>query len=179
MLKVRLVVASLGLAMILPTASALLAQAANVAPTAPLPSQIFTAKKVFISNAGGGLYPKLWSGGPAQLYNEFYAAIKSSGQYQLVATPADADLVLQISYADPLTDVVGTEESGPISSNTPQIKLVLLDPKTSIVLWTFNGKTSMVHLQKGRDKALADSIGKLVGDLKALTAQQADANAVK
>jgi hypothetical protein len=37
----------------------------------------------------------------------------------------------------------------------------------------------MVHLQKGRDKALADSIGKLVGDLKALTAQQADANAVK
>lgn len=127
MLKVSLAVTTLGIAMMLPAIPAAHAQA----PTAPIPSQICNAKKVFISNGGGGLDPKLWSGGPAQPYNELYAAIKSSGQYQLVATPADADLVLQISYADPLTDVGGSKESGSVSFNTPQLKLVLLDPRTN------------------------------------------------
>jgi hypothetical protein len=170
MLKIRLAVASLGLVLI--SSVVLLAQP-EMAPAAPIPSQILTAKKVFISNAGGGLDSKLWSGGLAQPYNELYAAIKRSGQYQLVAAAADADLVLQISYADPLTDVSGSKEMGSDSSSTPQLKLVLLDPKTNIVLWTFNEKTSTAHLVKGRDQALADSINKLVGDLKALVAQPA------
>jgi hypothetical protein len=156
--------------MLLPVVPALEAQT-PAAPAAPLPAQILTAKKVFISNAGVGLDPKLWSGGPVQLYNEFYAAIKSSGLYQLVAAPADADLVLQISYSDPLTDVGGSKDSGAISSKASQLQLLLLDPKTSIILWTFNEKTSIAHLQKGRDQALTDSIGALVGDLKTLTAQ--------
>jgi hypothetical protein len=133
-----------------------------MAPAAPLPSQILTAKKVFISNAGSGVDEKLWSGGPAQPYNELYTAIKSSGQYQLAATPADADLVLEISFADPLTDVGGSKDSGSTSFTTPQLKLVLLDPTT--------------HGEKGRDQALADSIGKLVSDLKALTSQPAAAS---
>lgn len=169
MLKVRFTVACLGFAMIL--SAALQAQA----PAAPLPSQILTAKKVFISNAGSGLDEKLWSGGPAQPYNEFYAAIKSSGQYQLVATPADADLVLEISYANPLTDVSGTKETGASSSGTPQLKLVLLDSKSRIILWTLYGKISIGHLQKGRDQALTESIATLVRDLKALTIQFAAA----
>ena len=66
MLKVRLAVASLGLAMILPAASTLFAQTASVAPAAPIPSQILTAKKVFISNAVSEIDPKIWSGGLAQ-----------------------------------------------------------------------------------------------------------------
>ena len=121
--KVSLAIASIGLAMLFTSVPHLSAQA----PAAPLPSQILTAKKVFISNLGGGLDPKLWSGGTAQPYNELYAAIKNSGKYQLVAAPADADLILQISYANPLTDVGGTKESGANSSTTPQLTLVLLD----------------------------------------------------
>jgi hypothetical protein len=175
MLKVKLAVVAFGIAIMLPTTVAALAQTAAIAPAAPLPPQILTAKKIFISNAGSGVDEKLWSGGPVQPYNELYADIKSSGQYQLVATPADADLVLQISFADPLTDVGGSKDSGSVSSTTPQLKLVLLDPKTNIVLWTLNEKTSIGHLQKGRDQALADSIGKLVTDLKGLTAQPASA----
>jgi len=174
--KVRLAVACLGFAMMLPTTVAVLAQRAAMAPAAPLPSQILTAKKVFISNAGSGVDEKLWSGGPAQPYNELYTAIKSSGQYQLAATPADADLVLEISFADPLTDVGGSKDSGSTSFTTPQLKLVLLDPKTRIILWTLCEKTSTTHGEKGRDQALADSIGKLVSDLKALTSQPAAAS---
>lgn len=175
MQKVRLVVASLGLAMILPASTTLFAQAASRVPTAPLPSQILTAKKVFLSYAGGVLDQNLWSGGPAQPYNELYAAIKSWRQYEIVTAPADADLVLQISFANPVTGVSGSEESGYSSSSAPQLKLVLLDPKTHIVLWTFNEETSIGHLQKGRDHSLQNAIDKLVGDLKALTAPPASA----
>ncbi|MGD0829566.1 MAG: hypothetical protein ABR907_01400 [Terracidiphilus sp.] len=171
MSKVNPVVMSLGLAMMLTVVPVLNAQSASKAPAAPLPSQILTAKTVFISNAGGCVDDKLWSGGRAQPYNELYAMIERSGQYRLVATPAEADLIVQISYSDPLTGVGGSKESGSTSSNTPQLKLVLLDPKTSMVLWTFNEKTSIAHLEKGRDQALADSIGALVSDLKALTTQ--------
>jgi hypothetical protein len=166
MLKVRLVVASLGLAMILPILPALQAQTAD-APAAPLPSQIVTAKRVFISNAGGELYPGFWSGGPSRTYNEFYAATKSWGRYELVAAPVDADLVLQISYADPIMLVASGS-----SVNFLQFRLELIDPKTHIVLWTINEQAkAMGGLQKSRDKEFEGALNKLVDDLKALTAQ--------
>jgi hypothetical protein len=170
MLKVRLAVASLGIALMLPAASAQLAQTANITPAAPLPSQIFTAKKVFISNVGKEFLPGIWSGGPDRTYNEFYAAIKMWGRYDLVATPADADMVLEISFSNPIAWVGGGS-----SSNTPHFCLVLLDPKTHITLWTLNEETSISHLQKGRDKSLGETIAKLVGDLKALTNQSVPA----
>lgn len=170
MLKVRFVVASLGLAMIFPLVPALCAQA----PAAPLPPQILAAKKVFISNADAGSDSSTWSGGPAQPYNELYAAIKSWGRYEFAGAPSDADLVLQISFANPIAFVAsGT------SYDSGQITLVLIDPKTNIVLWTFNGKISTAHGEKGRDNALAGSIGKLVSDLKALTAQPTGPNAAR
>lgn len=175
MLKVNLAVLALGFAAMLSTPAGLLAQAAAIAPAAPLPSQVLTAKRIFISNAGSGPDEKLWSGGPAQPYNEFYAAIKSSGLYQLVPAPSDADLILEISYADPLTEVGGSKDSGSVSFTSPRLKLVLLDPKTRVILWTLERETSIGHLEKGRDQALANSIGKLVGDLKGLTAPPATA----
>ncbi len=58
---------------------------------APLPAQIFTAKKVFVSNGGGDTLD-YYSGGPDRAYNELYAALKGWRRYELVATPADAEL---------------------------------------------------------------------------------------
>jgi hypothetical protein len=169
MFKVRLVVATLGLAIILPASVSVFAQAANAAPAAPLPSQILTAKKVFISNASGEFDRTRWSGGPERTYNEFYAAIKNWGHYDLVSTPSDSDLVLQIGFANPIAGFNG-------SSNYPQINLLLLDPKTHIVLWTLAEDAPLtVGLQKSRNKSFSDAIGRLVGELKALTAAPANA----
>src|ERR1017187_8625948 len=78
--KVRLAIASLGFAMLLMTATAL--QAQMEAPAAPLPSQVISARKVFISNAAGDTV--FWSGELARPYNEFYAAIKNWGRYEIV-----------------------------------------------------------------------------------------------
>ncbi len=156
MLKVWLAVASIGLVMMLSPISALLAQTAQ-APAAPLPSQILTAKKVFISNAGGDFDSSLWSGGPDRAYNEFYAAIRSWGRYQLVAAPGDADMVFELS-------LIGT----PLPA--AQFRLVLLDTKTHVLLWT-ESEGIPVGLKKTRDRNFDTAINNLVSDLKALVAQ--------
>jgi hypothetical protein len=168
MLKVRFAIASLGFAMMLPTVPALNAQTTGTA-AAPLPSQILTAKKVFISNAGGDFGSYSWSGGPARTYNEFYAAIKGLGRYELSTAPADADLVLQISYAAPIRSVASGS-----SYVSPQFRVVLLDPKTRIALWALVEDTSIGNgSQKGRDKNYEEALNKLVEDLKTLIAQPA------
>jgi hypothetical protein len=149
MLKARLAIATLGLAMTLSNSVALLAQTADV-PAAPLPSQITAAKKVFISNAGVGI---------GNTYNEFYAAIKSWGRYELVAAPVDADLALEISLFS------GSDAS------LPHLKLVLLDTKTRIALWAFSEPMQPYARQKTGEKNKQDAMNKLVDDLKSLTTQ--------
>jgi hypothetical protein len=85
MLKIKLASASLGFAII----SSAVVQAQNeVAPAAPLPSQILTAKKAFISNAGGDLGNWRWSGGQARTYNEFTQPSRGGVDMNLGRLPA-------------------------------------------------------------------------------------------
>jgi hypothetical protein len=167
MSKARLAVVSLGLAMSLPILPALQAQ---IAKPAPLPSQILTAKKAFISNAGGLLDLNMVSGDPRRDYNQFYATIQAWGRYELVASPADADLVLQISI------IYIPRQMGAEVIPFPSFRLALLDPKTNLALWVLDEFLvdkpgfSMIR-EKNRDKAFDDAINRLVADLKALTAQ--------
>jgi hypothetical protein len=132
---------------------------------APIPAQIITAKKVFVSNAGEERNPSgdlSFSGGPDRSYNQFYAAMKSWGQYDLTATPADADLVLEIR----LTAVIS-------SGFYYQLRLVILDPKTRTILWTFVEHAVGAGRQKTRDDSLDRAMTILVGDLKKLVAPTA------
>ena len=166
MLKVRLAVLSFGIAMMLPLIPALQAQA----PAAPIPSQILTAKKVFISNAGGGFESSIWSGDSSRTYNEFFAAVKAWGHFEIVGTPAQADLVLQIGNTITVSEGPPSVEFEP----WPQIRLALIDPKTNIVLWALDKNLRhKMGLQKSRDKNYSDSLNSLVDDLKALTTQPA------
>ena len=50
--------------------------------SAPVPPAIYSAKKVFISNAGAdrGLFPEPFSGEPERAYNEFYADVQGLGR---------------------------------------------------------------------------------------------------
>lgn len=175
MLKVRLAAVSFGIAMMLPASAFLLAQTAGKGPVAPLPSQIFTAKKVFIANGGGGFDKEIWSGDPSRTYNEFYGAIKSWGHYEIVGTPADSDLVLQISIAS------SPRISGGEVAPWFQARVTLLDPKTNVLLWASDEfipeKPGIgLILKRNRDKEFSEAIGRIVTDLKALTAQPAAVN---
>ena len=65
---------------------------------APVPPAIFTAKKVFVSNAGAdsALFPHPFSGSPDRGYNQFYAAVQKWGRYDLVTEPEEAELVFEL-----------------------------------------------------------------------------------
>jgi hypothetical protein len=137
------------------------AQAVN-ATAAPVPSTIFTAKKVFISNTTGEMV--LPPGDPDMTYNEFYAAMKSWGRYELVNSPADADMVLQIRFA--YTYIL--QPPAGFGTNF-EFQLRMLDPKSGIVLWAF---TESMPQSSNKTKAqgyFEQTLGALVGDLKNLT----------
>jgi hypothetical protein len=167
MLKVKLVAASLGIVVMSFPSIAIFSQTLRDAPAAAIPSQILTARKVFISNARGEWNSVRWSGSPERTYNEFYAAIKNLGLFQIVSAPGDADLVLQITFVEP------TEVRGNIPYSAPVLRLVLLDPKTGIILWTLDEHLQVDLKQKNRDQKFDDGINNLVGYFKALYTQPA------
>jgi hypothetical protein len=139
-------------------------------PPAPVPAQIFTGKKAFISNASGeGINPP----GSADLnYNQFYASMKSWGRYELVAAPADADLVFEIRYERPFGPVnVSSGDGG--SRQYPQIRVSILDPKTHILLWAFTEPVVEVKKKATGMQNFQGAMDKLIGDIKTLAAPPA------
>lgn len=146
-------------------------QTKEVAPAAPVPVSIATAKRVFIANApGNSLAASL--GGPSRAYNEFYAAMKSWGHYELASAPADADLVLEISFENPITGVNVMSTSGGGSSSDLLLKLVIVDPKSRVPLWWFSEsfalKGGISHRKETLSSNFDRSIGNLVDDVKRL-----------
>src|SRR5438105_1238784 len=94
------------LAMMLVPVSLMSAQQPKEAPPAPVPAQITAAQKAFVSNAGVdamALAAFRREGEPDKPYNRFYAAMKEWGRYELVTSPADADLVFEISFSAPVS----------------------------------------------------------------------------
>ncbi len=136
---------------------------------APLPAQIFTAKKVFVSNGGGDTLG-YYSGGPDRAYNELYAALKGWGRYELVAAPADAELVFEISFSVPIVGEVVSGGGGTlVSSKTvidPQFRLAIRDLKTHVLLWTLTGHVQNALLKGNRDKNFDQAMAALVNDIR-------------
>lgn len=122
-------------------------------PPAPIPTAIYTAHKVFISNASGEFAPP--EGAPELTYDEFYAAMKSWGRYELVSTPADADLVFEISY-----------DFGPV----PYLRLLILDQRTHFLLWSIAEQVKPWALAATGRKNFDQAMANLVDDLKKLAA---------
>ncbi len=128
-----------------------------------MPAQIAAAQKVFISNAGGEsletvIDETVFNGGPDRPYNEFYAAMKSWGRFDLVSSPADADLVLEISWV--LTD---TGLRLPVLG---QLRLVVIDPKTHVTLWNFTEYVRGAILLGNRDKNFDQAMNTVVARMK-------------
>lgn len=136
-----------------------------VAADAPVPADIVAAKKVFISNGGvDATSPVAFerTTGPNEPYSQFYFAMKSWGRYELVATPADADLVLQLRFNAPLSSC---------QTYQPQLALAILDTKTRFVLWTLTKPVGDARRKANWDKNLKESIANLVDDLKQIASQ--------
>jgi hypothetical protein len=145
--------------------SSVCAQSPKSLPPAPVPSQIPTAQKVFVSNAGGQSFETVFeqvvfNGGPDRPYNQFYAAMKTWGHYELVSSPADADLILEISWA--LTD---TGLKLPVIG---QLRLLAFDPKTRVTLWSLTEYVRGAVLLSNRDKNFDHAMDTIIGRWKNL-----------
>jgi hypothetical protein len=143
------------------------AQQSKAPAPAPIPQQIGAAQKVFISNGGGESFESVieqtvFNGGPDRPYNEFYAAVQSWGRYDLVSSPGDADVVLEISWA--LTD---TGLKLPVLG---QLRLQVIDPKTHVTLWSIIEYVRGAILLGNRDKNFDQSMATIVSRLKKLAA---------
>lgn len=136
---------------------------AQLASPAPVPVQIVTSKRAFISN-GDSTIEKA----PANLaYNEFYADMKSWGKYELVAAPADADLIFEIRLV---------AAGGPFFGNPEhalRLALVILDPKTHAVLWTVSEPMRGAGFESNARKNFDQGMATLMGKVKKLTARPA------
>jgi hypothetical protein len=100
--------------------------------TAPVPPTLLSAKRVFISNAGAdsGLFPHPFSGDPDRAYNEFYADVESWGRYQIVASPAQADLIFELQLTAPSGPSNANKSKG-ASDPLPMLRLVIYDRRRS------------------------------------------------
>jgi len=136
--------------------------------TAPVPPQVAAAHSVFIANAGGESLDQItdqtvFNGGPDRPYNEFYAAMKSWGRFELVSAPTDADLVFEIGFSD--------QYQGPMLVS--QFKLVILDSKMHVALWTIYKYVEPAGMAKNREKNYELAMTALIEDVKNLVAPPA------
>jgi hypothetical protein len=148
---------------------ALAEQSPPVTGAAPVPAQILSAKRVFISNAGvdGIAFAAVKrAGDPNQPYDQFYAAMKNWGRFDIVGAPSDAELIFEIRFSAPLSDC------GAVASYQPLLALTILDTKTRFILWSLGEPVEGAILKKTWEKNFDQGVSNLMADLKALAAPQ-------
>lgn len=156
------VVAALCLLSLVPVLSA---KTRKDIPPAPLPTAIVNAHTVFLSNKGGS----------DLAYDAFYQAMKNWGKFQIVGSPDDADLIVELSY-----EVVHEGTRVWSSTNTynnttqvhsaqvvdPQLILTIYDSKTKNSLWSTIDHRRLARLEKNREKEMINSAERLVEELR-------------
>ncbi len=166
----------------LPAAPTLQLDTAPTAPSAPIPVQIRTAKKIFIANAGDktDLFPDIFSGGPERPYVQFYSAMEKWGHYQIASTPETADLIFEVGIASPsAAEIAPTSgDLGPWNGaelHDVQLQVKILDPNSHISLWQMDSHVQNslgMNLKKTRDKEFDTAMNNLVMEIQQLSQQE-------
>lgn len=147
------------------------AQGPAATSSAPLPSALSSAKTLFLGNAGDQENEDC-----LRAYSNFYNGVSALGKYKLVLDPGAADLVLELHYEISLGQAVASHDS---NNSVRQFRVVLIDPKTHVVLWSLTERTNYALRQVNRDKNLDETVAKLVDDLGQLLASSPPKNKSK
>jgi hypothetical protein len=149
------------------------AQVTPAAVAAPVPNQIVAAKRMFISNAGSESYGSQtyfrltkYDGGPDRFYNQFYAAMKAWGRYELTDSPADADVVGEVRFTSPIVDKQTQYEL----VYDPQLNLTILDPKTRVPLWSLTEHIQPAGNKDGDNRNFDQAVARIVDQTRRLAA---------
>lgn len=155
------------------TAAPALAQQPASQPQAPVPSALRTASRIFLSNAGAdsGLFPSPFSGDANRGYNQLYAGLKASGQFQLIDDPADADLVLELQLTSPVgsTRSMDVNKVNGAANPVPMFRLAVYDRKTHYILWTFTQSIDVAFLQKTHDRNFDEALTAILLEFESLS----------
>jgi hypothetical protein len=153
-------------------AGLMLAPIARTEPVSPspaslVPTQLLSARKAFLSNAGldGSSIVALNTFAKAKNdipYADFVSAMKSWGQYDCVAAPADSDVVFEFRVESALSSLIGS-----FASYSTYLSVVILDTKTHFVLWTVKVP---LDVNKKFDQNVGTSVANLLDSIKSLTA---------
>ena len=140
------------------------------AATAPVPPALYTAKKVFISNAGAdsGLFWHPFSGERDRAYNEFYNDVQKLGRFDLVSSPEQADLVFELRLTTPYGPPITGEQKG-LDYPLPMFRLVIYDRQSHYVLWALTESIQWAVMQKTHDRNFDTALDMLVQNLNTLT----------
>lgn len=134
-------------------------------PLAPLPAEIVGAKKVFLSNGGGSNLA----------YDAFYSEMKQWGKYEIVGSPDEADLIVELAYRVERGGTRVWSSTNTYNNTTqvhsaqivdPQLVLTIYDAKTKTSLWSETDHRRLARRQKNREKETVNSAQRLVNDLK-------------
>jgi len=131
---------------------------------------LLSAKRIFISNGGADsrLFPLPFTGDPDRAYNQFYAEVVSWCRYQMVASPAEADLVFELQLTAPNGPSNADKQKG-ASDPLPMFRLVIYDRPTHYVLWALTESIEPATLQKTHDHNFDEALAPLVPDAGRLT----------
>ena len=134
-------------------------------PPAPLPTAVVNARKVFLTNGGGSNLA----------YDTFYSEMKQWGRYEIVGSPDDADLIIELAYRvehggtrvwSSSNAYDGTTQVHSAQIVDPQLTLTIFDAKTKNSLWSEVDHRRLARRQKNREKETINSAHRLVEDLK-------------
>ena len=134
-------------------------------PAAPLPQAVVSAKKVFLTNGGGSNLA----------YDTFYSEMKEWGKYEIVGSPEDADLIIELAYSvqhdgtrvwSSTNTYTGATQVHSAQIVDPQLTLTIFDAKTKNSLWSEVDHRRLARMEKNREKETINSADRLVQDLK-------------
>jgi hypothetical protein len=108
-------------------------------------------------------------------YDAFYSAMKAWGKYQIVGSPNDADLIVELAYrvVDKGTRIwsstntyTGATQVHSREVTDPQLVLTIYDAKTKNSLWSTIDHRRLAMREKNREKETINSAERLVDELK-------------
>jgi hypothetical protein len=129
---------------------------------ARIPAQIAASHAIFLSNLGADAsFPV----GSDQVYTDIYNGLVAWGHYRLVNSPDQADLIFQLREVSTLTTVPSGDD-GFYTVNNPAFQLTIVDPKSSVTLWTITSPVSLAGRNQTRSRWLSISETNLVSRIK-------------
>jgi hypothetical protein len=143
------------------------ASAPAAAPTAAIaPSTLIAqAHTVYLANTGGDPNFPL---DQTIAYQKIYTALQSWGRFQLVGSPAQADLVFNLYSESPVAGYYRADHvTSPLYS--PAFELTIVDPKTNQPVWTIDSPVNLAGSGKTYDGWVSVAIMNLVSRVKVVS----------